>query len=221
MLLGTPAASFAQDSRGASVSGVVSAALFDSQTQLSLSGAFAYRFSQVVGLELEATVVPRLRSAYPDGDRYVILASRPGLAIFPPPRFENVDGRMVIVSNNVRIAVPTTSARLEPYFVAGGGIASVRRTADYVWVYPYCPACLATADALPPDIARGLLVPMPSPITETIRSSSVDLALTLGGGVSVRVTSQLAVDADLRTYRLLGEQDRSVGRFGVGVRYRF
>ena len=33
--------------------------------------------------------------------------------------------------------------------------------------------------------------------------------------------SQLSVEADLRLFRLMGETDRNVGRFGVGVRYRF
>jgi opacity protein-like surface antigen len=165
--------------------------------------------------------VPTLGSAYPD-DRFTILAGSPAIAIYPPPRFENADGRMVILANQVRLAVPAGSGRLEPYFVAGGGVASVRRTADYVWIYPYyCPACLATAEGLPSEIARGLLAPSPGAFTERIASSSVELALTIGGGLSVRVTSELSVDADLRAFRLLGEQDRTVGRFGVGVRYRF
>ncbi|MBI4485540.1 MAG: hypothetical protein HY655_05965 [Acidobacteria bacterium] len=58
---------------------------------------------------------------------------------------------------------------------------------------------------------------MPNRIT----SSTVDMALTLGGGLSVRVARQLMVDADLRMFRLLGQDDRNAGRFGVGVRYRF
>jgi 3-hydroxyacyl-CoA dehydrogenase len=45
--------------------------------------------------------------------------------------------------------------------------------------------------------------------------------MTLGGGLDVRVASQLSIEADLRLFRLMGETDRNVGRFGVGVRYRF
>jgi hypothetical protein len=31
----------------------------------------------------------------------------------------------------------------------------------------------------------------------------------------------MSVDADLRLFRLIGNEDLNVGRFGVGVRYRF
>jgi hypothetical protein len=47
------------------------------------------------------------------------------------------------------------------------------------------------------------------------------MALTLGGGAGVRVASSLWLDVDLRLFRLLGDDDRNLGRFGVGVRYAF
>jgi hypothetical protein len=50
-------------------------------------------------------------------------------------------------------------------------------------------------------------------IIEPVRSSSIDLALTLGGGLDVRVASQLSIEADLRLFRLMGETDRNMGRF--------
>ena len=216
VLLGMPAAALAQDDRGASVSGAVSATLFDSETDFSFSGAFGYRFSRVVGFELEASLVPDLSSSYPDDVYTILTSSFPSIAIYPPPRFEDAGGRMLILTNNVRIAVPTTSTRLEPYFVAGGGIASVRRTA--VLVYP-----LLEPRVLP--AIPGLSLPAPGsigfPFRQPYTTSAVEMALTLGGGVSVRVLSDLAVDVDLRMFRLLGEDDSNVGRFGVGVRYRF
>ena len=43
-------------------------------------------------------------------------------------------------------------------------------------------------------------------------------ATNISGGLGIRVASLVSVDADLRTFRLLGEQDRNLGRFGVGVR---
>jgi opacity protein-like surface antigen len=216
-VLGMPAAALAQSDRGASVSGAVSATVFESETDLSFSGAFGYRFSRVVGFEIEATVTPELSSPYPDGDYTILRASFPSIAIFPPPRLENASGRMVILSNNVRIAVPTSSRQLEPYFVAGGGIASVRQSA--VLVYPlFDPRALTSELA-----ALGLLLPgsISVPFRQPYTTSAVEMALTIGGGVSVRMLSDMAVDVDLRMFRLLGEDDRSVGRFGVGVRYRF
>jgi opacity protein-like surface antigen len=220
-LLATPAAALAQNDRGASVAGAVSATFLESDTDLSFSGAFGYRFGGVVGFELEATVVPTLSSPYPD-DRFRILAASPAIAIFPPPFFDNEDGRMVMLTNNARIALPIGSRPLEPYFVAGGGVAHVRRTADYV--YPICLACLANVVGTPLPAELTITsrdASIRGPFTYPVTSSSVELAMTLGGGLSVRITRALAVEADLRAFRLLGETDRSMGRFGVGARYRF
>src|SRR5918996_813480 len=62
-------AAFAADDRTASVAGVASAMNIDSDTVLSFSGSFEYRFNRVVGLEIEATLAPSLtgpfRYAYP------------------------------------------------------------------------------------------------------------------------------------------------------------
>jgi opacity protein-like surface antigen len=217
-LLLSATGAFAAEEHTASVAGIASAMNLESNTALSVSGSFEYRFNRVVGLEIDATLAPSLTGPFRYG--YPVLAgssalttwtsSTPSAAIFPGPTFANEDGRAVIFSNNVRVAIPTTVTRLEPFFVAGGGIASVRRTADL----DYSPIVLA-----PP----GLGIPT-SPIrrfTQRVTSSSVDLALTLGGGVSVRTTSHLWIDADLRLFRLLGHEDRNVGRFGVGARYRF
>jgi len=216
----------AADDRSAGVGGTVAAMNVESDTALSFSGSFEYRFTRVVGLEVEATLAPRLRSPFPTGG-YTILAgestvaggvpvsgsvlSGTSIAIFPPPSYTNRDGRVVIVSNNVRVAIPTTATRLEPYFVAGGGIANVRHTADLVY-NPF--------PVVNPLAGTGLVLPTRS-ITQHLTASSVDLALTLGGGVGVRASSQLWIDADLRMFRLMGNTDRNVGRFGVGARYRF
>lgn len=215
-LMCIPTAAMAQAERGASVSGAVSATSMDSRTELSFSGAFEYRFSRVVGFELEATVVPSLKSRFPVDDQYTILGvALPSVLIFPAPRFDNPGGRVVILSNNVRIVVPTTSSKLEPYFVAGGGIASTRRTADYTYDYGVYPPIMDLQ-------ALGLMpIPIRRTFVEHVKSSSIDLALTIGGGLSVRVARQMSVDADLRMFRLLGQTDRSTGRFGVGVRYSF
>ncbi len=159
--------------------------------------------------------MPALKSPFPG---YTILAGLPEVAslIYPTLRFDNPSGRMVIFSTNVRIAVPTTSTRLEPYFVAGGGIESVRRTADYFY-----PVYLAILSARSPESVAIFPTPAPRWVPNRITSSTVDMALTLGGGLSVRVARPLMVDADLRMFRLLGHEDRNAGRFGVGVRYRF
>jgi len=54
-----------------------------------------------------------------------------------------------------------------------------------------------------------------------LSTSSVGLALTLGGGVGIRATDHLRIDADLRLIRIMDNDDQNVGRFGVAVGYRF
>ena len=209
-----PGAARGQNDRGASVGASVSATNMASRTELSFSGVFGYRFTRVVGFEIETTVVPSLKSPYPGvtiQDLYTAASPTAIIQIFPGPTFANPNGRAVIFSSNVRVAIPTTTPRLEPFFVAGGGVASVRHTADFVYSFPPLATPLTGAVPLPP---------FPT-IRQPVTSSSVSLALTLGGGLSVRVASQMSVDADLRLFRLLGNEDLNVGRFGVGVRYRF
>jgi hypothetical protein len=220
VLLCLPGIASGQEGRGASVAGGVSATNMESRTSLSFSGAFAYHFSRVVGLELETTVVPTLRSEFPGvtiQNPVAGVSSSSGIAgelqyvIYPPPSFQNQRGRAVIFSNNVRISIPTTSTRLDPFFVAGGGIASERHTADYIYAIPRLPQPLVGVSPIPSFTTTS----------QRLSSSSLGLALTLGGGLSVRVAPQLAVEADLRLFRILDDQDRDVGRFGVAVRYRF
>lgn len=217
-------AASAQDAPGATVGGIAAASNIDSRTELSFAGAFGYRFSHVVGFELEATVVPTLKSASPSS-RVVIQSSSgtivtsvsqtsalayTSLQIYPGPTLSDYGGRAVIFSSNVRVDIPTTSTRLTPYFVAGGGVAHVRRTATFTYTSPL---------ALAPTP-----VPLPIPrstIVEPIESSATDLALTVGGGLGVGLASHVSLDVDLRYFRLVGDQDQNMGRFGVGVRYRF
>jgi hypothetical protein len=226
-----PGAAAAQDDRGASVAGSVSATNMDARTSWSFAGSFEYRLNRVAGLEIETTVVPTLRSDFPDGPR--ILASSSVFStssltsfsaaffessiiaptIFPPPRLTNQRGRAVIFGNNVRVHIPTTTDRIDPYFVAGGGVASVRHTADLTY------SAIALASSPP---AGTVLPTLPiRDITQHLASSSVDLALTLGGGVGVRAMSRLWIEGDLRLFRLMGDEDRNVGRFGIAARYRF
>jgi opacity protein-like surface antigen len=129
--------------------------------------------------------------------------------------FSNPGGRLVIFSNNVRVDLTTTTERVTPYFVAGGGVASLRRTADYTYPFYRFDGLAGPSPALIGPMLPSL------PITQVVTSSSTSLALTLGGGVSVDMASHVAVQADLRLIRLFGETDRNLGRFGVGIRYRF
>jgi opacity protein-like surface antigen len=202
-----PGLARAQD-RSASVGGGVSAFNLDSHTSVAYTASFDFRFTRVVGLEMEATFVPSLNAPYPGG---AVITNSPIILPFPTITLTNEGGNATIWSNNVRVAIPTTAARLEPFFVAGGGVASVKHTADLSLSLPLI------------DIGPGLpaLAPGARTLTQPLSSSSTGLALTLGGGLGIKATDHLWIDADLRLIRILGDQDQNVGRFGVGVRYRF
>src|SRR5439155_22445306 len=109
--------------------------------------------------------------------------------IFPGPFYTNPGGRIALFTNAARIDIPTSSPRLTPYFTAGGGVASVRRTADFTY---------------PVRVSTGQNIFVFRPTTERIALSSTDLALTLGGGVGVQIAGPLFLDVDLRLFRLLG-----------------
>lgn len=220
-----PSAAWAQDDRGASAGASVSATNMESRTELSFAGTFGFRFTRAVSLEIESTVVPRLRSPFAGGAviqsstqttvSTISSGSTAVLQVFPGPVFGDVGGRVVILSNNVRIDMPVTTTRATPYFIAGGGIANVRRTATFTFPIPL---------VVPPTSLPG---PGSAPVlqfrtvSQPVRSSMTELALTIGGGVDIHVAAHLSVGVDLRLFRLLGEQDQNVGRFGIGARYTF
>ena len=220
-------AAWADDDRGASVGASVSATNMESRTELSFAGTFGFRFTRVVSLEIESTIVPSLRSSFGGGPQIQSWATTtasttsPGstsiLQVYPGPVFSNAGGRLVVLSNNVRIDMPITTTRATPYFVAGGGIANLRRTATFIYPVPL----LLSPAPLPGPMPVPVPVPQSRNISQPVQSSMTELALTIGGGVDIHVASHVSVGVDLRLIRLLGEQDQNVGRFGVGARYTF
>jgi opacity protein-like surface antigen len=214
VLLSGVCAADAADDRGVAVGANLSAINMDSRTSWSAGGSFEYRLNRVAGLEIEVTAAPKMKGDLPIATIQALQTSSSLVSttiiptIFPGPTFTNQRGRAVILTNNVRLHIPSTSDRLDPYFVAGGGVANLRHSADFV--YPPLPLPAGS-------IISTVLRPTPQPIT----TSSTALALTLGGGIGVRVASQLWVEGDLRLFRVMDSEDRNLGRFGAGVRYRF
>jgi opacity protein-like surface antigen len=209
------AAAAAAQERSAFVGGSVGAANMASRTEVAFTGFFGYRFSRVVSFVIEATGVPKVQSDFPSGSPVILSAGTNAAAsvvIFPGPTFSNVGGRIVLFTNTARIDIPTTSTRLSPFFSAGGGVANVRRTADFT--YPPFPQPLFPPGTPTLPIVRP-------PVVEHLTSSSTAMALTLGGGTGIRLKRSLWLDVDLRLFRLLDETDQNLGRFGVGVRYAF
>lgn len=218
----------AQDEAGPVVGATASAASMRSGSAFSFGGSAGYQFTRMFGIEIEASAVPTLEPSLADDGFFYPLTMwssegvvssggtmRPGVtqtivSILPRPTEQSIEERTVFFTTNVRVQMPTGNARLTPFFVAGGGAAHVRRTAEFL--VPIFPGPL------------DLRAPIPIPVrtrTERVISASTGLALTMGGGVDVRIARRFAVGADLRYYRLLAERDTNAGRFGVGLRYRF
>jgi opacity protein-like surface antigen len=195
---------YAQSGAIANVGVGVSAA--DGSSDLAINGGVAYRFNRSIGFGIELTHMPSLDSDVP------CCFALPAYIGFPA---DDVEGHATIFTTNVRVEIPTTMRRLIPFVVGGGGIASV--TEPYPVYYAIPLTVSQAADTL------GLSFPPPSirPGPQYFSNTTISMALTLGGGVSVLATDHLAVDVDLRAIRLQGQTDRSIGRFSVGASYRF
>ena len=111
VVLARPAS--AQSSGGAVVTGLVGVAAARNSTSLNASGSVGYRFNRVFGFELEVAMIDRLESDTGYHDALFSRLDRPGT-------------RVTLFTNNVRLEIPTTSSRVIPYVVAGGGLASIR-----------------------------------------------------------------------------------------------
>lgn len=175
--------------QGALFQGTLAAATSGDETSLSFGAAFSYRFNQVFGLGVELShiteVEPRFASIYGG-------------------RRSDGDGSATIFTTNVRVEIPTSSRRIIPFVVGGGGVASVTQSYDIYY------ALLAASTGLS-------ILPNPSSVDFT----TINMALTLGGGASFLISDHVSIDADLRVLSLLGDADRNIGRFGAGVSYRF
>lgn len=206
MLLMLARPGLVQAQSGAVVSGAVGVGVVDDATDLEVSGSIGYRFNRAIGFGLELTHVPDFETTSQYG--YSALRICCGL---PDQRTE---GHATVFTTNFRVDVPTTIGRVLPFVVGGGGIASV--TEKFPLIYYAVP--------LASDLARlGLSIPTPNilPAPQVISNTTLAMALTLGGGVSLMVTDHLAVEPDLRVLKLLSDNSRTVGRFQVGASYRF
>lgn len=197
-LLAAPALARAQ---GALVHASVGAAASDSTTSPAFGGGVAWRVNKALGFGVELSHLRSLASDYP----YYCCSD------------DDADARATVFTTNVRLEIPTTSARVIPYVVGGGGVASL--TQSYSVIY----AQLAERLGMSADLAAlGLnTIPMIWPGPAELETTSTSMALTLGGGASLLVTDHLAVDADARVLHIANDNARNIGRFSLGVSYRF
>lgn len=196
-LLAAPAAAHAQ---GALVHASVGAAASGGETSTAFGGGVTWRVNRALGFGVELSRLDSLVSDYP-----VYYCCE-----------EEQDASATVFTTNVRLEIPTTSPRVIPYVVGGGGVASV--TQSYSVIY----AGIAERLGLGPMLSGlGLnTVPiMPGP--SELHTTASSLALTLGGGASLLLTDHVGVDADARVLHIASDQARNIGRFSLGVSYRF
>jgi opacity protein-like surface antigen len=194
-LLMAPAAARAQ---GALVHGSVAAAVSEGETSPSFGGGVAWRVNKALGFGVELSHYHSLTSDF--AHIYCCIN-------------DDEDTRATVFTTNVRVEVPTTSTRIIPFVVGGGGVAAV--TQSYSVIYAQLATALGLGGLSPNTIPT--ILPGPS----RVESTSTNMALTLGGGASFLVTDHVAVDADLRVLHVMGYEGRNIGRYGVGVSYRF
>jgi len=190
--------------QGATIDGVVAATAIESRTEVAIAGGMGYRVNRFLGFGVEVTSVPVLK---PDAARLrpsTIVDSFGSAAVLnsAAPSISGDNGRATVFTTNVRLELAPIGTRLLPYVVGGGGIANIKDN--------------FTA-TVPVPVAGIPVVIQPQAITQ----SSTSVALTTGGGASILMTPHVSVDVDLRYLRLIGTRDLNVGRFGIGLSYRF
>jgi opacity protein-like surface antigen len=207
LALSTPA--LAQSDHGVVVHGTVSTAIFANGSPLALGGSIGYRMNRAFGLELELFSIPDLDSR-----------ERPIPYLTRAPFVSDVESSLTAFMTNVRLEAPTTSRRLLPFAVIGGGVANVSRSysLNYPGYPPFPGSPLPAAQGGPGGLPAAIFV---AAQLVPYSSSSLHMALSIGGGLSILWTDHVSIDVDGRALQLVGEEGGSIGRFGAGASYRF
>jgi opacity protein-like surface antigen len=197
----------AQSTSGAIVTGSAAASVANNGTDLAVAGSMGYRFNRVIGLGVELTWL-KLKTADSSSvpDPYTSI------------NYQQTKSDAMFFTTNVRIEIPTTSRRILPYAVGGGGVANTMVN-ETLTIRTLPPVPVVTNPPIGGVIQFPL--PVPAPISRTQTVSTTGLGLTLGGGVSFLLTDHVSIDADLRSFYIRSNQSGSIGRFGVGASYRF
>lgn len=190
---------------GAIVNGAVGVVTENGATDLEVSGGIGYRFNRALAFGIEFTHVPGLE---PQG-----LAALSRILPCCGIGDDDFKGHATVFTTNVRVEIPTTLHRVIPFAVGGAGIASVTERLPIYYALPLAAQLTTLGFSLPtPNILPG---------PQNYSTTSLAMALTLGGGASFLVRDHLSVDADLRVLKLLADNARTIGRFQVGASYRF
>ena len=216
LLIAAPAS--AQTGAGGFAGVTFSALTVERDTTGSIAASIGYQFNPIVALGVELTFVPSFRPHVPEFpsilDRGFAISGGLGGAIYPGPEIivDADGGRATVFTGTLRLTIPTRSARLSPYVVAGAGVGNVRDEVRFTYNYrPFVSPIIGDG---------GGIVSLPS-LSESIRRATTDFAMTFGGGVSVSISDSWSVDGDVRYLGIAGDRDIHTGRYGAGITFRF
>jgi opacity protein-like surface antigen len=180
---------------GGRVFGLVGGVFGDGDTTVLTSAGAGLRITRHLGLDLEVLYAPDL--GLPNALDFVIQTV--GAEFAPVERVER--SRMVSFLTKMTVEFPVANGRVWPYLTGGGGVGSLRQSVAFRNV---------------PLPLRLNIFPGPEIVT-----SATDLALTVGGGVDVRLWRGFAVGTDIRYLRLLDDTGFDFAFVTSRVSYRF
>ncbi len=185
---------------GGRVFGLVGGVFGDGDTTVLTSGGAGLRVTSRLGLDFEVLYAPDL--GLPTDVDVVIQTF--GAAFAPVERIER--SRLVTFLTKMTVEFPVANGRVWPYLTGGGGVGSLRQT--------------ITFRNLPLPLAEELGVQIFPPPEFDVTAN--DLALTIGGGIEVRLWKGLGVGADVRYLRLLDDTEGFDFAFVTSrISYRF
>jgi opacity protein-like surface antigen len=196
---------------------IVSGTTIEGSAALGLTGGFGYRLNRTLIVGIELTRLPSYDPDVPEAPPFAQLTSTSSIGgiIIQPPSYSvsGEGGRGTIFTANARLDIPTPSRRLVPYVIGGAGVASLHE--EFTVTITYATPIFQTVPGFPPTRI------FPPPVSYEVPRSTTDFAATLGGGLEILVGDHLTFDADVRYLGVLGSRDLNLGRFGLGIGYRF
>jgi opacity protein-like surface antigen len=205
---------------GGRVAGTFGGSFGDGGSTVVATGSAGIRFTRHLGVDFELMYVPDLDLSESGGvvpfQRAVettvvwggVNAGRLPI-ILPISR----EARVIAFFSKVTAEFPIEN-RLWPYITGGGGAAQLTERSGFF------PGRIILASEAGP---RGATIfPVPDFPARLFERSDINLGLTVGGGVDVRVWRSLAAGLDVRYVRFLGQnQDLDLGHLSARLSYRF
>ena len=195
---------------GGRVFGLVGGSFGDGETTIMTSGGAGLRLTRTLGIDFELLHVGDLDLS---DDRFFILA-RPTLGALLPPLDIDHEGSVTAFLTKFTVEFPVAGNRLVPFVSGGGGIGRLSEEIEF-----------AVDDRNDRFAGRPGVFDGPRPVVfppPNIEQSEIGLALTVGGGLDVRLWRGLSVGADVRWLRLLASRDEfDFAQIASRVSYRF